>query len=1339
MPQDPQPHPAQPGPIPPEPALEALLARAFPPDQPRLRARLRALTAPSAHGSANRNTASKPPRNRRRPSHPAAPANTQDSQALLREDLLRSIARLDARRASIPKITYPPELPVSQRRDDLLALIRDHQVVIVCGQTGSGKTTQLPKLCLELGRGINAAIGHTQPRRIAARTVALRIAEELDAPALVASKMRFDDRTDERTLVKVMTDGILLAETRSDPLLRRYDTIIVDEAHERSLNIDFLLGTLKRILPRRPDLKLIITSATIDASRFAEHFAGPSGPAPVIEVEGRTYPVELRYEPRTAGEDADLTPEEHAADAAVRLIYQNQSDVLIFMPGEREIRLTAHALRLHPQLPERAEIVPLYARLSPQEQQRVFRPSGNPRIVIATNVAETSLTVPNIRAVVDPGTARIKRYNARAKIDQLLVEPISQASANQRAGRCGRVAPGVCVRLYSEPDFNARDPFTPPELLRSDLAGVILQMIDLGLGEPTHFPFLDAPVFSRWRDGYDTLRELAAIDDEHRLTDTGKRMARLPVDPRIARMILAAQDAHCLHDVLVIASAMSVQDPRVRPHEKRDAADQAHARFKVPGSDFLTLRAIWDFYHEEHKTTSRRKLARECEKIFLSARRIDEWREVFRQLARHCREMGFDVTPRHAQHDEVHQALLTGVLINIGRKGEQREYQGTRNTKFEIAPGSACTDPKPKWVMAGEIVRTTRVLARTVASVKPEWIEKAAAHLFKRTWSDPRWDETTQRVIADEKVTFEGLELVPKRVVHYGPIDPAESRRIFIHHALVEGELDTRSRGVRDNRRLEARLHTLAAKARRADFVAESETRFAFYDARLPADVYSSKSFERWAAKAEADQPDILRMREEDLLLAKPEIAPDAFPDEAEVFGTRLRIRYALAPGEAEDGATVRVSPEELHRLTPDRVEWLVPGFLPERVRALVRTLPKDVRRRFDLDALADRVAARLRPGDGPVIHQVARLVAAEAGVAIRADQLREGDLPEHLRPRFEVVDPNGRPLDAGRDLEALRTKFAAAAHAAVKAVARDRETEAVTPETFADLPESVEIQRSGGGGGAKKVIAFPALVLEGSVVAQRMRPTPWQAARETRVGMAALFGQVLKREIKVRVRQLPGFERLALHAAAHGMSDRIETIVLTRAAAVLCVDDRPAVRTREDFRRRCVGAWDRAVPVTQDTITLLSQTLDGLTRTKARLADGLPDGWRHAAVDIDQQLRLLTPGGWETSVPTRWLRCYPRYIRAIEVRLERMRAIGPARDLQQTRLVYAWLEKLVNLAKGGVEQSATADAFEELRWMVEEYRVACFAQELGTAVKVSERRLTEAYDAVCQGRAIGV
>lgn len=1273
----------------------------MPADRPRLRARVRGLERRGSGGAA---------------------------EEAVRAELLRSAARFEARRASVPAVSYPPELPVSQRREDLLAALRENQVVIVCGETGSGKTTQLPKLCLELGRGVGGMIGHTQPRRIAARTVAARIAEELDAPGVVASKMRFDDRTDDRTLIKVMTDGVLLAETRADPKLRRYDTIIIDEAHERSLNIDFLLGFIRRLLPARPDLKVVITSATIDASRFAEHFAGLAGPAPVLEISGRTYPVEVRYE----RPEPDLPVEEAAADAAVRLIHEGRSDVLVFMPGEREIRQTAHALRHHPMLPERSEIVPLYARLSPQEQQRAFRPTGVPRIVIATNVAETSITVPNIRAVVDPGTARIKRYNARAKIDQLLVEPVSQASANQRAGRCGRIAPGVCVRLYDESDLEARDPFTPPELLRSDLAGVILQMIDLRLGEPAEFPFLDAPVSSRWRDGYDTLRELAAIDDAGGLTETGKRMARLPVDPRIARMILAGQDGHCLHDVLVIASAMSVQDPRVRPHEKREAADQAHAEFRVPGSDFLTLRAVWDFYHEQHKTLTRRRLARECEKRYLSSRRIDEWREVFRQVSRLCREMGFDVSPRHAEPDEVHRAILTGLLINVGRKGEEREYQGTRGTRFAIAPGSACSEQKSRWVMGAEIVRTTRVFARTVASVKPEWIERAAEHLIRRTYSDPRWDEKTQRVLADEKVVFEGLELVPKRAVHYGPIDPSESRRIFIHHALVEGEMPTRSRGVRANRALEARLRTLAAKARRADFVAESEARFAIYDARVPSDVFSGRSFERWVAKAESRDPGILRMREEDLLVAEPEgLTPEAFPDEAEVFGTRLRIRYALAPGEAEDGATVRLTPEELHRVTPDRAEWLVPGFVPMRVSALVRTLPKDVRRRFDLDALAGRVASKTRPEAGSLVHQVARLVSAEAGVAIRAEQLRDEAIPEHLRPRFEVVDQDGRVLEAGRDLAALRSKFEAAAHAAVRSASGGHETESVTPESFEDLPESVEIERGKG----RTVVGFPALVLEGTRVAVRVRPTPWVAERETRVGLAGLFGQVLRKEIKIRVRQLPGFERLAVQAGVLGMSDRIESVVLTRAGAVLCVDDRPPVRTREEFRRRCAGAWDRGVPVTQEMIGLLAQSMDGLVRMRARIEEGLPEPWRHAQADIAQQLRLLTPEGWETAVPTRWLRCYPRYLRAVEVRLDRMRSIGPARDLEQTRAVFAWIEKLAALARDGVEQSPAAEGFEELRWMVEEFRVATFAQELGTSVRVSQKRLEELHERVCSRR----
>ncbi len=1290
--------------------LDELIRAAMPADRGRFLSRLRGLDG----GGKGRGRSGKT----------VGPQARGAIEAAIRADALRSIELFGKRRASVPIPEYPADLPVSQRRDELLEAIRDHQVVIVCGETGSGKTTQLPKICLELGRGVGAMIGHTQPRRIAARTVASRISEELDAPGVVASKMRFDDRTDDRTLIKVMTDGVLLAETRADPKLRQYDTIIVDEAHERSLNIDFLLGFLKRLLPKRPDLKVIITSATIDAERFAEHFAGPEGPAPVLEISGRTYPVEVRYQPAVSDEEeGPTTPEESAADAAVRLIQEGRSDVLVFMPGEREIRLTAHALRHHPLLPQQAEIIPLYARLSTQEQQKAFKTSPHPRVIIATNVAETSITVPNVRGVVDTGTARVKRYSARAKIDQLLIEPVSRASANQRAGRCGRIAPGVCVRLYSEADYEGRDPFTAPELLRSDLAGVILQMIDLGLGDPTVFPFLDPPVASRWRDGYETLRELGAIDDERRLTETGRRMARLPVDPRIARMILAGQDGHCLHDVLVIASALSVQDPRVRPHEKREAADQAHAEFRVPGSDFLTLRAIWDFYHEQQKNLTRRKLARECEKRYLSARRIDEWREVFRQVSRLCREMKLDTTPRHAPPEEVHRAILSGLLINIGRKGEQREYQGTRNTKFEIAPGSACSESKPKWVMAGEIVRTSRVFARTVASVQPEWIERAAEHLIRKTYSDPRWDEKSQRVVAEEKVTFEGLELVPKRTVHYGPIDAPESRRIFIHHALVEGEMPSRSKGVLANRALEKRLMTLQAKARRSDFVAESEVRFRFYDERVPPDVFTGQAFERWAGKAERENPDILRMRERDLLLDEPaEVTESAFPDRAEVFGSRLRIRYAMAPGEAFDGATVRLTPEELHRITPDQAEWLVPGFVPMRVASMVKALPKDIRRRFDLEDLARRVSARLIPNEGTLAHQVAKAVGMEAGVPVRPEQFRADSIPEHLRLRFEVIDADGKELGSGRDLAELRRRFSGEAHRAVRSVAGAHESEAITIESFDSLPESVEIERERG----RKVVGFPALVVEGDRVAVRVRTTPWVAERESRVGSAMLFAEALRRDVKIRVRRLPGFDRLAIYAGVLGMSDRIERVVLARAGLVLCVDERPLVRDRAEFVRRVKGSWDQAVPVTQDMIALLSQTMGGIVGLRQRLEDGLPDPWRHARADIDQQLRLLTPEGWELNTPTRWLRCYPRYLRAIEIRLERLRSIGPARDLQNTRAAFAWLEKLVGLAKAGAEQSAAADEFDLMRWMVEEYRVALFAQELGTSLKASERTLAE-------------
>jgi len=810
------------------------------------------------------------------------PGHQSKIEASIKKDIEQAIQSYELRKKALPKISYPEELPVSARRDEIIETIRNNQVVIICGETGSGKTTQIPKMCLELGLGIGAMVGHTQPRRIAARSVAARIADELGVKGreTVGTKIRFSDSTSETTLVKVMTDGILLAETRRDPKLRQYDAIIIDEAHERSLNIDFLLGYMHRVLHTRRDLKLIITSATIDAERFADHFGTVDAPAPIIEVSGRTYPVEMRYE--TEHVNTGMRIDEAASYAAAQLVNERHDDVLVFMPGEREIRQTAHELRKRDHLPEGTEIIPLYARLSAAEQQRVFKPSGRPRIIISTNVAETSLTVPNIKSVVDPGMARLKRYNPRTKIHGLMVEPVSQASANQRAGRCGRTASGVCVRLYEETDYVAREEFTQPELLRSNLASVILQMADLKLGDPEQFPFLDRPENRQWRDGRDTLHELGALDDKEQLTKLGKAMARLPVDPRIARMVIAANDEGCLHDVLIIASALSSQDPRVRPHENRDAADEAHKQFQVEGSDFLGYLKLWDWYHEQHVKLTRRKLSRACEKVYISARRFDEWREVYRQLRGLCIELGYDPKKGHDDPDAVHQALLSGLLANIGTKGEMHEFKGARNSAFSLSPGSALFSSKPKWVMCAEIVRTSKVYARTVASIDPQWVEEIAAHLIKKTYSDPHWDEQSGRVIAEEKVTLYGLDVVPRRTIQYGKIDPNLAREIFIHHALVDDQMRTSSKAIKHNRKVIAQVGTLQSKARRDDLIADHHTLFAFYDSKIPNDVFSAKSFERWAKKMEPVNSALLKMTQEDILeFAPAEVTPESFPDDS--------------------------------------------------------------------------------------------------------------------------------------------------------------------------------------------------------------------------------------------------------------------------------------------------------------------------------------------------------------------------------------------------------------------------------------------------------------------------
>jgi len=1252
---------------------------------------------------------------------PAAPVLER-----IERDLRDEIDAYERRKRSRPACSYPEGLPVSARRDEIARAIEDHRAVILCGETGSGKTTQLPKICLDLGRGVEAMIGHTQPRRIAARSVAARIADELGVGlgSSIGYKMRFGDQTNAGTLVKVMTDGILLAETRSDPDLRAYDTIIVDEAHERSLNIDFLLGYLRRLIDRRDDLKIIITSATLDAERFASHFGSADAPAPIIDIEGRTYPVEVRYD--TSDTMSGVPIHEAAADASARLVGEGHADVLVFMPGEREIRQTAHELRRPGLLPHNTEVLPLYARLSPQEQQRVFRPSGHPRIVIATNVAETSITVPNIRAVVDPGVARLKRYNPRTKLHALRVEPVSRASCDQRAGRCGRVAPGVCVRLFDESDLERRDPFTQPELLRSNLASVILQMIDLRLGEPDAFPFVDPPEPRQWRDGYETLHELGAIDEHRALTPIGKRMARLPVDPRIARMILAAGDEGCVHDVLIIAAALSTQDPRVRPHDKQDAADRAHEAFRVDGSDFLSYLRIWDWYHEQHDALTRRKLSRACEKSFLSARRIDEWREVFRQLRSLAGDLALDVRPRHSEdRDAVHRALLTGLLTNIGNKGDTHEYAGTRGSSFMINPGSSVFDEKPQWVMAGEIVRTTRVYARTVARVSPKWIERAAAHLIKRTHTNPAWDERSGRVVADERVSLMGLDLVPRRRVHYGPIDPRASRELFIHHALVEGEMDSRCAELGRNRDLLDRLRTLEAKARRADLVADTRAIFEFYDARIPDDVYTAGSFERWAARGASE----LEMREEDLVRARAEgVDGTTHPDAIGVGAREAPLTYRFIPGDARDGVELTLRVEDVPNLTHETLEWAVPGLLSERVESLIRSLPKTMRRRFDAPSLAREIAPMLEKGRGSVAAQVASALSSRAGVTIRPESFRADQIPEHLSPIVRVVDPEGEELARDRDFRALRDRFRDEAHEAVEEVASSFARDGLTSWDLGEFPERIEVRERG-----RVISGHASMTLTGDAVNLRVRTSAFGAERETRAAQGYLIGRTLRAPLRLRPKQMPGYTPLSVQAAACGFSnDETERAVLARTGMVLALDDQSVIRSREDFDERLERAWDDANRTMLGVIGDLAKVCASVSSARSILDKPFPPSWSGAVADIGNQLETLSPEGWLFETPTRWLWCYPRFMRAIGVRLDRLRNIGPERDAAIAARVEPWVRCLRELdEQGAPRDDAVAHAYEDLFWMVQEWRVASFAQELRTSIQVSDKRLREQLDRI--------
>ena len=1250
----------------------------------------------------------------------------------------RSEAIATARAAPRPRPEFPEDLPITARLDEIRELIRRHQVIVLCGETGSGKSTQLPKICLDLGRGVVGRIGHTQPRRIAARSLASRIAAELQEQVgdRVGYKVRFRDRVAEHTRIKLLTDGMLLSEIRGDRDLNEYDTLIIDEAHERSLNIDFLLGYLHRLLQRRPDLKLIITSATIDPVRFSRHF----GDAPVIEVSGRTFPVELRYRPpeELGVGERDEAMQQAIVDAIDELSLEGSGDILVFLSGEREIRETAETLRKHKML--HSEVIPLYARLSPAEQARVFAPSGRRHIVLATNVAETSLTVPGIRYVIDAGFARISRYSARSKIQRLPVERVSQASAEQRKGRCGRVAEGICIRLYDEDDFNAREPYTEPEIQRTNLAAVILQMATLGFGEVVDFPFVDPPDGRLIRDGYRLLEELAAVDRRHKVTRLGKALARLPVDPRIGRMLIEAAQTGCLKEMLVIAAALSVQDPRERPAEKRQEADECHAQFADERSDFVAYLKLWDFLEQNRRHLTRRKFERLCKRYFLSPSRVREWHDVQVQLRVQLHELGYRDNEQEAEYATLHRALLSGLLSHIGLRGQgsTHDYLGARNRRFFVFPGSGLFTKQPKWVMAAELVETTRLYARGVAAIEPDWIEPLAGHLIKHSYSSPRWQGRRGQVGADEKVTLYGLPIVSRRRVNYGPIDPEESRQIFIRFGLTEGDMHTRAPFWRHNRELIADLRDIEAKSRRRDVLVDEEVIYGFYANRVPSGIYSVVQLETWLRRLPREQAKLLHMRRSDLL--RSEIDDDTqiqFPDEWNLEGTRLPLSYRFAPGETGDGVTLSVPASVVAQLTPGRVDRLVPGLLREKVTALLKRLPKSLRRQLvPIPDYAERCLAELPLSDAPLVQTLGAILKRLTGVHIPEDAWQPDQLPDYLRLRIRLLDDSGRrELAVSRDLAGLQKDYGGRAR---PMIADQRDNGRHADNAFVDwmcgeLPEEVTEQM-----GRLVVKGYPALVDCGDHVERQIVDN---AARAREVHGAGVRRLLRLREVKAArnlLKNIPDLHQMQLHYAkvaplvdtpVRSVPDLAEQLLLLAFDRAF-IDDAWSIRDRDAFEACRAAGRPKLGAALQDISTRVSEILALSHRLRSALAATKQPNWQPSVDDMRRQLDRLVFQGFVLAVGFEHLKHYPRYLKAMQQRLDKLN-VAAARDQQQmremTRLQADWARRQQEAGAKGVVDPR----LDEIRWLLEELRVSLFAQTLGTTQPVSVKRIDKRWQAL--------
>ena len=1221
----------------------------------------------------------------------------------------KSINLAEKRASSIPEVTYPGALPVSANADRIKTAIQENQVVVIAGETGSGKTTQLPKICLEAGRGIFGTIGHTQPRRVAVRTIAHRLAEELEVTpgAEVGYQIRFQDQSTDRTLIKVMTDGVLLAETQNDRFLERYDTIIIDEAHERSLNIDFLLGYIKRILPKRPDLKVIITSATIDVDRFSRHFNS----APVIEVTGRTYPVELHYRP--VDEDVDAEPVTQAIlDVLAEIETMPKGDVLVFLPGEREIRETAREIKRKG--PAGYELLPLYSRLGVAEQNRVFAHHKGRRIVLATNVAETSLTVPGIRYVIDPGLARISRYSIRSKVQQLPIEPVSQASANQRMGRCGRVAEGVCFRLYEEEDFEARPEFTAPEIMRTNLAAVILQMLQLKLGDISKFPFVQRPDQKQINDGYALLFELNAVDRNRHMTRLGKQLARFPVDLRFSRMLIAANQFGCLDEVLVIASGLSIQDPRERPFDQQQASDEMHKKYWDEKSDFMALVNLWDAFEAERQKLSQNQLRKHCRQNFLSFIRMREWREIHRQLLVLCKDAGLKSNKTPAEYASIHRAVLTGLLGHIGTRQGEHDYLGARSRTQFIFPGSSQFSRKPRWVVSAEIAETSRLFARTVAEIENPWIEPLAGHLVQRSYHDPEFDAARGQVVAREEVTLYGLMIVNNRKVDFGSVDIGSARELFIQQGLVDGQLKSRLKFFQQNRRLIRDIERMESKTRKKDILIESRALYDFYDSVLPQDICSELELSTFVNQS-SKNADRLRLTKEELMRREANLSEALYPDTLKIGSSHLPLKYRFEPGNREDGVSVDVPLVLLGQVPKAQLDWIVPGLLKEKCLALVRSLPKSIRKNFvPAPDYVDRVLEDFEYDGRPLDHALADRLFRVSGVKVAADDFQTANLDRHLNLNIRVKDEKGKVIAAGRELDVLLDGLADEVSRQLDdRQSHELEQSGLTDWSFGELPAEVEIVKSG-----VSIVMFPALVDDGDSASIQLFETRFQAVRASEAGILRLYLLRLADQQKYLARNIPGFDKFSLYFATRGSGAELKDNLVRAAFRTTFLEGQSMVRTGDEFVARLDKRGELSEHLDQVS-RLAASSLEAALKLEGRAGEL---AHKDIAEDIKQQLAALLPADFPDRVPFERLRQYPRYLKAVAFRLDRM---NPDKDRELMAQVRLWQERFDALAEADQVRLA------RFRWMLEEFRISLFAQSIGTNIRVSDNRLAKEWESV--------